>query len=60
MDFTFGLMIFVLVVILQSFALYCIDAYFISVEQWSVQFSRKLFLVYFRVIFWLPGSWCYL
>ena len=30
MDFTFGSMTFVLVVILQSFALYCVDASFIS------------------------------
>ena len=30
MDFTFGSMTFVLVVILQSFVLYCIDASFIS------------------------------
>ena len=30
MDFTFDSMIFVLVVILKSFALYCVDASFIS------------------------------
>ena len=30
MDFTFGSMTFVLVVILQSFALYCVDTSFIS------------------------------
>ena len=51
MDFTFDSMTFVLVVILQSFVLYCVDASFISGRAMDCTIFENVISVGFRAFF---------